>query len=651
MTIVARRLAVALTTLAFMAGLMTSPATAHPEGEAHHNPLPAHANEVMKAQFRDHHASLELAAASSTACVNGIAQTPDEDYPCSNVDLESFMPLADLGAASNEEANDIWGWTDSATGSEYALIGMTFGTAFVDVSNPTSPVYLGELPTHGAFGSSWRDIKVFNDHAFIVSEARGHGMQVFDLTQLRTASASPQTFAETAHYNKVSSSHNIVINEDSGYAYIVGAAGRNSCDGGLHIVDINNPTSPSRAGCFSSDGYTHDAQCVIYSGSDSAYSGREICLNSNEDTLTIVDATNKSNPVQLARLPYPGSSYTHQGWLTEDHDYFLLDDELDEQNRGHNTRTRVFDVSDLDNPSLVGFYDAANPAIDHNQYIKGDYSYQSNYRAGLRILDITGVATADLAEVAYFDIWPADDAAQFNANWSNYPYFDSGIVIMSGIEQGLFVVRPDLGGGNGGDNPPTATVTDPGDGQTVSGTTTLSASASDDNGVAQVDFRVDGTSVGTDTNGSDGWSVSWDSASVSDGPHQVTAVATDTAGQTGSDSVSINVSNGVVTTVHVAAMTGSSASAGRGGKWDATIEITVVDDGGAPVGGVSVTTRLSTGGDVSCTTDSSGTCSVSVMDLKRNDSSVSADVTSLTGGGIVYDPGANVVSSVTVLAP
>ncbi len=651
MTTTIRRLAVVLAVLAFLVGPSSSPVAAHPEGEAHHSPLPAHANEVMRAQFRDHHGSVHLAAASSLACTNGVVQTADEAYPCDNVDLESFMPLEDLGAASNEEANDIWGWTDSATGSEYALMGMTFGTAFVDVSNPSAPVYLGELPTHGAFGSSWRDIKVFNDHAFIVSEARGHGMQVFDLTQLRNASGSPQTFAETAFYNKVSSSHNIVINEDSGYAYIVGAAGKNSCNGGLHIVDINNPTNPRQAGCFDSDGYTHDAQCVIYSGPDPDHSGSEICLNSNEDTLTIVDVSNKSNPIQLARLGYSGAEYTHQGWLTEDQRYFLVDDELDESRLGHNTRTRVFDVSDLDNPSLVGFYDAANPAIDHNQYIKGNYSYQSNYRAGLRILDISGAATASLTEVAYFDIWPADDAAQFNANWSNYPYFDSGIVIMSGIEQGLFVVRPDLGGGNGGDNPPAVSVTDPGDGATVSGTTTLAASASDDVGVTQVDFRIDGTSVGTDTDGSDGWSISWDSSTTSDGNHQVTAVATDTAGQTASDSVSINVSNGVVTTVHVDSFTGSSAPAGRGGKWDATFVVSVVDSSGSAVGGVAVTARLSTGGDVSCTTDSSGSCTMSAMDLRRNDASVTATITSLSGAGIVYDPGANVTDSVTVLAP
>jgi len=146
-------------------------------------------------------------------------------------------------------------------------------------------------------------------------------------------------FSETAHYNDNSSAHNIVINEESGFASIVGAAGINSCNGGLHMVDINNPTNPVFTGCFANDGYTHDAQCVVYNGPDIDHSGKEICVNSNEDTVTVVDVSDKSNPVQLSRISYSGSGYTHQVWLTKDQNFFLLGDELDELDFGHNTRT------------------------------------------------------------------------------------------------------------------------------------------------------------------------------------------------------------------------------------------------------------------------------------------------------------------------
>lgn len=429
---------VALLSAALAAGVLF----AHPQGPAHHNPFPAHASHVMRAFAEDHHESEELTALGANTCSGGYADV----YPCSKVDLEAFLPLIDIGGTlAASAANDIWGWTDPLTAKEYAIIGRVFGTSFVDVSTPSNPVYLGQLPTHGAFGSHWRDIKVYDDHAFIVSEANQHGMQVFDLTQLRNVPNPPAAFTETAHYNQNSSAHNIVINEQSGYAYLVGASGQNSCSGGLHMVDIQNPTSPSFAGCYSDDGYTHDAQCVTYNGPDSEHQGREVCFNSNEDTLTIVDVTDKTSPALLSRTGYSGASYTHQGWLTEDQVHFLLDDELDELDNGHPTRTRIFDVSNLDAPSLAGYFDnPSTPSIDHNQYVKGNFIYQANYRSGLRILESSNIASGVLTEVAYFDVYPANDNADFNGVWSNYPYFDSGIVVVSGIEQGLFVLRPHL---------------------------------------------------------------------------------------------------------------------------------------------------------------------------------------------------------------
>jgi choice-of-anchor B domain-containing protein len=97
----------------------------------------------------------------------------------------------------------------------------------------------------------------------------------------------------------------------------------------------------------------------VYRGPDTRYNGREICFNSNEDTLTIVDVTDKSAPAMLARKFYPGKGYTHQGWLTEDHRHFLLDDEKDETKLRVNTRTHIFEVSDLIVPRIVGVYERA----------------------------------------------------------------------------------------------------------------------------------------------------------------------------------------------------------------------------------------------------------------------------------------------------
>jgi choice-of-anchor B domain-containing protein len=375
------------------------------------------------------------------------------------VDLRAHVSLV---AMECETGNSLWGWTDPLDQREYALMGCDNGISFVGITDPDAPIYLGRLPTfeHEHLRESpdhegdslWRDVRVHANHAFVVSEQPEHHMQVFDLTRLRNVPSPPMEFVEDALYEGIATTHTIAINEATGFAYL---AGTNTCNQGLHMVDIQDPLNPTFAGCVDEDGYTHETQCTIYQGPDPDYAGREICLSSNVDTLTIVDVTDKSDPVQISRTGYEGAGYTHQGWLTEDHRYFLINDELDECDDGHNSWTYIWDVADLDAPVLMGHYVGATTAIDHNLYIENDYVYESNYRAGLRILDATGVAATSLVEVAYFDIYPEDDEPNFNANWNNYPFFPSGNVILSGIEQGLFVLTPHLD-----PNPTSVLVTD-----------------------------------------------------------------------------------------------------------------------------------------------------------------------------------------------
>jgi len=301
-------------------------------------------------------------------------------------------------------------------------------------------VYLGALPTSGNFGrggTNWRDIKTYKNYALVVSEIPNHGMQIFDLTTLLTA--NPKTrFKQTARYNKFGNAHNVFVNEDTGYAYVVGS---NTCSAGLHFVDLEDPTKPKNARCYSQDGYTHDVQCVVYAGPDQYFVGREICFASNENTITIVDVSNKQEPQKLSRFTY-NHEYTHQGWLTEDHAYFIFDDELDEE-RGFKvkTQTYVLDVRNLSKPVMVGVHSGRTDAIDHNLYVVGDLVYQANYRAGLNILQIQDISKAKFIESGYFDVYPDSNSNNFNGAWSNYPFFPSGVVIVSGIEQGLFMLE------------------------------------------------------------------------------------------------------------------------------------------------------------------------------------------------------------------
>ena len=367
---------------------------------------------------------------AQTPCNNGMAGS----YPCNGYDLQSFIPFSTFNTSGG---NDSWGWTDPDDGNEYAIMGLKNGTAFIDISDPINPVYLGKLPTHTS-NSTWRDIKVYQNHAFVVSEAGGHGMQVFDLTRLRNVANPPETFTEDAHYDGFGSAHNIVINEESGYAYGVGA----DFNGGAHFINIQDPLNPIGEGGYAGSGYTHDAQVVNYNGPDTDYTGREIYIGSNESFVTIVDVTDKSNPVLIANATYSNDSYTHQGWLTEDLNYFILGDETDELNFGFNTKTIVFDFSDLDNPQFDFDYFGTTPAIDHNGYTKNNKYYLANYTAGLTVLDISDLGNQNMSEIGYFDTYPSSNSAGFSGAWNVYPYFESGnIVISNSSGGGFFLVK------------------------------------------------------------------------------------------------------------------------------------------------------------------------------------------------------------------
>jgi choice-of-anchor B domain-containing protein len=378
-----------------------------------------------------------------------------EIFDCAAVELISFLPPSKLTHDGHYiQMNDIWGWTDSQTGKEWALLGRRDGTTFVDISNPVNPVAVADLPlTDGARPASWRDIKVYKDHAYIVSDGSGpHGMQIFDLTRLRSlrpqANGAPVMIRPDTIYREINSAHNIVINEESGYAYSVGSSGGGTtCGGGLHMIDIRQPKQPVFAGCFadtttgrSGTGYSHDAQCVTYKGPDARYSGHEICVGSNENAISIADVTDKKAPRALSRASYPNVAYSHQGWFTEDHKYFFLDDEIDEINGVPKTRTLVWDLTDLEKPVLAKEHMGVESTSDHNLYIRGTLMFQANYRSGLRVLDIKDPLNP--REISFFDTAPyTTNAPGYNGAWSVYPFFKSGTIIVSSIEQGLFMLK------------------------------------------------------------------------------------------------------------------------------------------------------------------------------------------------------------------
>lgn len=379
---------------------------------------------------------LPLITYSQSPCTGNLSN----GFPCNDYDL---MSLFDKTTLSNQDGSDIWGWTDPLDSNEYAIITFEDKTCFLNITDPINPQYLGYLNTNAGV-HYWRDVKVYQNHAFIVADNVGaHGMQVFDLTRLRNVASPPENFTAdtvlTAGWNgsEIRSCHNIVINEAKGMAYLVGCSSANG--GGPMFIDITTPTSPVAVGEYTAEGYTHDAQVVTYNGPDTTHFGKELMIASNADKVVIIDVSTPTAPVKISEVSYNNTAYTHQGWFSSDMKYFLVGDEQDEQGYGGNTRTIVFDFTDLDNPVYHSDFTGSSSAIDHNLYIKDDLVYEANYTSGLRVYDISDINS--ISEVGYFDTHPENNNTTFYGAWSVYPYFNSGNIIVSDIDRGLFILR------------------------------------------------------------------------------------------------------------------------------------------------------------------------------------------------------------------
>jgi choice-of-anchor B domain-containing protein len=333
---------------------------------------------------------------------------------------------------------------------------MTDTLAIVDVTDPVNPLPVGHLPNHTpADPDRYRDVKVYQNYAFVIADQfSSHGMQVFDLTTLRDVITTPVTFTETAYFDGFTNAHNIFINEDTGYAYVVRTTDPGNpdpCNGAVFMVNIQDPLQPTAAGCFAEDyGLASDSMCVVYHGPDADFQGREICIIASDDDIIVGDVTNKITPTVLANLTYPNIARAHLAWLTEDHRYFVSADMDDEHHHGLNTRIFIWDFTQVMTPTLMGIYVGPTAASDHNIWVKDDFAYIGNFRAGVRILDLRRISetTMDYAavyEAAYFDIYPADDNPGHEGGaWAVYPYFDSGVIAVSDKESGLYLLQPRL---------------------------------------------------------------------------------------------------------------------------------------------------------------------------------------------------------------
>ncbi len=352
------------------------------------------------------------------------------EFESLGVNLESLFPL-DAFEGDPPEATDIWGYT-SPSGREYALISLYCGLGFVEVTDPANAQVIDTIS--GAC-SGWGDVKTYGHFAYRVTEDDSIGIQVINLEAIDAGIVFE--YARVDSGNGTGASHNIVIDEESGYLYRVGGSFY-----GFGAYDLNeDPGRPMYVGSWS-DRYVHDAQVVTHT--DGPYEGRQYMFACSGDNggwsngrLEIIDVTFKNAMHPISEAYYENAVYSHQGWLSEDRRYFYLNDELDEQELGSPTTTRVFLVANPHLPLFLTTFTNGLETIDHNLFVRGNYIFAANYTSGLRVFDRTDPLAP--VEIGFFDTRPESDSTTFLGLWGNYPFFPSGTVIGSDRSRGLFV--------------------------------------------------------------------------------------------------------------------------------------------------------------------------------------------------------------------
>lgn len=320
-----------------------------------------------------------------------------------------------------EGCNDIWGYVDE-NGIEYAIMGTRTATVVISLEDPRNPV---ELFRKDGSQSTWRDIKTFQDHAYVTTDDGSDGLLIIDLGDVDNITGEYQKTAFTlgGRNFELDRCHNIYIDTLTGHMFLSGC---NTGANGVLIFDLNqdldNPVFLGAERRF----YSHD----------NMVKGDTLYTSDLTQGLSIWDVSDPANPVELGRKTTT-SNFTHNAWVSTDNKYIFTTDE---------TGDAYVDAYDVSDPANIEFLDAYRPVstenrgvIPHNTHYHEGYLVTSWYTDGVKVLD--GSRPHNLIEVGSYDSWLGADGG-FNGCWGAYPWLPSGIVLGSDIQEGLLVLQP-----------------------------------------------------------------------------------------------------------------------------------------------------------------------------------------------------------------
>jgi choice-of-anchor B domain-containing protein len=396
-------------------------------------------------------AALQTTAIAAEPCIQGSAG----QFPCRNVDLLAQIALNQFSSQPTSAAN-VWGFVDLNDDREYAVVGLSDGTAVVEVTDPANPREIVTIPGNT---SSWREVKIYQffdipsngyrAYAYVTTEAPGSGLQVIDLGDLPATATLAATLSDTGSQHtpyiaNIDYATNMALPGAEAFLYL---AGSDLAGGAWRAYSLANPALPQLvATAPPGTEYVHDATSLLITDARTSQCGIghdpcEVYVDFNENSVDLWDVTDKTAPIRLSSTTYSDASYTHSGWPTADQRHIFVHDETEEIFAGIRTQIYTMNVDDLRNPFIVASYQGPDTTTDHNGYVKDGFLYVSHYRRGLVVFDAND--PLDLAEVANFDSFlaPASNSAGTDGAWGVYPFLPSGTVVVSDISNGLFVLR------------------------------------------------------------------------------------------------------------------------------------------------------------------------------------------------------------------
>ena len=323
-------------------------------------------------------------------------------------------PDGQIGIPAIVGGSDVWAYT-APDGAEYALMGDVEGISIVAIPSMEVVAHIDGPTEDDMFFH--RDIKTYRGFAYVVTEntGRSEGLQVIDLRSL--PASAEEVAVVRGEGDRLVSSHNLSIDTQTGHAYVL-----DSNASGIVAVDLSTPAAPVDVG-FLQLTDLHD----VYARGDTLW-----VAEGREPTFSVWSMADKAAPRLLARVTVPAAGYVHNIWPTDDGRFAITTEETADKS------VKVWDLSDLENPSLVGEW-LGSSRLAHNVHIQGDYAFLSHYASGVYVLDVSDPAAP--TEVAHYDAYPANDDAAFYGTWGMSLPTPGGYVYASNLEGQLSILR------------------------------------------------------------------------------------------------------------------------------------------------------------------------------------------------------------------